>query len=171
MLEEVHHWGRALRLYSLASFPVCYLTFVLMVEDLRSQLFCSVPQSLLLVTIPSFFDGLTNPNKLFLLQVSLAVVFYHRNRKPTKICTVDSSCKSPSKWPCKLPGYVSTPWESSVTEPLECIIRAFKTWVYMTVCVAIVHPHGKHVLLCSGPFVYYLLSTHDGVPLYSMCLI
>lgn len=43
LLEEVSHWGRALRVCSLLPFPLLYLGFSLGVENVISQLFALAP--------------------------------------------------------------------------------------------------------------------------------
>lgn len=81
MQEEAHHWGQALRIKSLAPFPMCSL----LEPDYGSRRgLLQLPILLLVISLPHH-DGLLTPcepqAKPCILEVASVMVFYHGNRK------------------------------------------------------------------------------------------
>lgn len=70
LLEELHHQGQALRVYSLAPLPVCSVCFMFAMEDVTSQLSALASKLPLPRWSLSYLSGTVSQNKLFHLQVA-----------------------------------------------------------------------------------------------------
>lgn len=96
-LEEVHHLRWDLRVYRLTVFPVCFLCFEYVAEDVVSQLPALLSYSHAFHTTRDSPETINPTRKRFLPQDAFVIVFYHKRKVTNTECAFTENLQRAKK--------------------------------------------------------------------------